>query len=284
MSVSPSKESEDVFSGCKSLTEIAIPSGVASIGEMAFYECEGLCKVSFGEGEPSLGSIGSDAFYNCGSLAQFDFPSTLQRIGESAFSRTALTAASLPDALTQIGGQAFSGCRNLSVASFANPNTVLAQNALPSASEAKGLTIYSEPNGSVAQYAHENGIRESRAFPCLLGERQFRLKSLTSEESGVTLHEGSDYELSLSENYIDAGDVTAVFTGKGAYQGNVAYEYTIEPKSLSDNDVSVTVEDMECTGEQLKPQPVISYAGKAAPPECYAVTYDRNVEVGVGGA
>lgn len=64
MSVSPSKESEDVFSGCKSLTEIAIPSGVASIGEMAFYECEGLCKVSFGEGEPSLDSIESDAFYN----------------------------------------------------------------------------------------------------------------------------------------------------------------------------------------------------------------------------
>lgn len=73
MSVSPSKESEDVFSGCKSLTEIAIPSGVASIGEMAFYECEGLSRSVSGKGSLPWTALGAMHFIIAAALLNLIF-------------------------------------------------------------------------------------------------------------------------------------------------------------------------------------------------------------------
>ena len=47
------------------MTSITIPDSVEYIGNLAFYDCRGLCSVSFGEG---LKSIGAFAFENCDGL------------------------------------------------------------------------------------------------------------------------------------------------------------------------------------------------------------------------
>lgn len=368
---------EGAFYCCKSLAQFTFPSTVKSIGAQAFYGTA-LTAISLPD---AVTQIGQSAFFNCRSLASVSFGknSVLNSIGEQAFYKcSVLSSLSFPASLSQIGSEAFSYCENLGVVSFGNPNTVLGQDALPSDSEEKKLTIYSEPNGSVEQYARENGIRFNRfmknmvlesmpdkteymygdsfntagmalrveyvsdaeptsevlsaseieksavitgfdsnhpgkqtitvsyggktvsfeiyvyynmanvevsadnSYLTYTGDPVLPEFTLISEESEITLHEDSDYEISLSENHVDAGKVTATFTGKGSYKGKVSHEYTIQPKSLSDNDISVKVEDMEYTGEQRKPQPVISYAGKEVSSKNYTVTYGNNVEVGTG--
>ena len=78
-----------VFSGCKTLTNIAIPSGTTSIGEWAFSECESLTNVGI---PSSVTSIGETAFFKCEGLTNVRIPSSVTSIGEDAFAdTTALT-------------------------------------------------------------------------------------------------------------------------------------------------------------------------------------------------
>ena len=64
------------------LTEYAIPKGVTSIGDYAFYGCPSLASVTIGSG---VTSIGYDAFADCTSLASVTIGSGVTSIGFSAF-------------------------------------------------------------------------------------------------------------------------------------------------------------------------------------------------------
>lgn len=75
---------EGAFYGCKSLSEIIIPSGVTSIGDNAFMSCSGLKTVTFGDNS-QLESIGSSAFFGCINLTSIEIPSGVQSIGNYAF-------------------------------------------------------------------------------------------------------------------------------------------------------------------------------------------------------
>lgn len=67
--------------------EISIPKKigdhyVTAIGDLAFYNCTSITKVTL----PSyLTSIGDSAFYNCTGLASISLPSLVESIGASAF-------------------------------------------------------------------------------------------------------------------------------------------------------------------------------------------------------
>lgn len=56
--------------------EIILPDGMEEIGDLAFYQCRSLEKISVGE---KLSKIGSDAFMNCGKLQEFIFRSSPKR-------------------------------------------------------------------------------------------------------------------------------------------------------------------------------------------------------------
>ena len=71
--------------GCKNT---AIPNSVTSIGESAFYYCDGLTSIEIPNG---VTSIGYQAFYGCDGL----------------------TSVTIPNSVTSIGGWAFYGCKNL---------------------------------------------------------------------------------------------------------------------------------------------------------------------------
>ncbi len=70
-----------VFSGCKNLTEVEVPSNVIRIGDGCFWNCTNLKKVTLHDG---LQSIGEAAFLGCESLKELSIPGTVVRLGNES--------------------------------------------------------------------------------------------------------------------------------------------------------------------------------------------------------
>ncbi|GHT40452.1 hypothetical protein FACS189437_06060 [Bacteroidia bacterium] len=98
----------------KGITNFTIPATMTEIPNDLFRNCINLTSVTV---LSDLTKIGSYAFYNC-PISSFVFPSTLQEIGQYAFSTTKLTSVALTNnvALTTIGTNAFSNNSDLKTA------------------------------------------------------------------------------------------------------------------------------------------------------------------------
>ena len=84
---------------------------VTSIGRYAFSQCSNLSSVVI---PSSVTSIENNAFYGCRSLASVDIPSSVTSIGESAFEDcSSLSSVVIPSSVTSIGIKAFKGCSSL---------------------------------------------------------------------------------------------------------------------------------------------------------------------------
>jgi len=92
---------------CASLTSVTIPAGVTSIGGGAFNQCSSLTNVTIPAG---VTSIGDQTFYFCTSLASVTIPNSITSIGERAFAGTSLAGISIPAGVKTIGNYAFYGC------------------------------------------------------------------------------------------------------------------------------------------------------------------------------
>ena len=82
-----------VFNNNSGLTNITIPAGVKSIGEMAF-DGAGLQSITIADG---VESIGKQAFGNCTALTVINIPDSVQSVGAETFKNcTALQSVELP--------------------------------------------------------------------------------------------------------------------------------------------------------------------------------------------
>ena len=81
----------------KTDTSFVVPNTVTTIGDSAFYDCDGLTSVTIPD---AVTTIGDHAFYDCYKL----------------------TSVTIGDSVTTIGKYAFSSCYDLTSALFANPN------------------------------------------------------------------------------------------------------------------------------------------------------------------
>lgn len=99
-------------------TDLVIPNDMTSIGDYAFYNCDGLTSVTIGN---SVTIIGSSAFYDCSRLAEITIPNSVTSIGDDAFSWcTGLTSVTIPDSVTSIGRYAFYYCSGLASVTIGN--------------------------------------------------------------------------------------------------------------------------------------------------------------------
>ena len=95
------------FYGCENLKSISIPASVTDIGSYAFAECTSLRSV----GMSGATVIGSSAFQQCESLSSISLPSSLAMIGTQAFYRCeSLTTVNVPSSVTSMGASVFAYC------------------------------------------------------------------------------------------------------------------------------------------------------------------------------
>ena len=95
---------------------------------------------------------------------------------------------------------------------------------------------------------------------------------------GRTLKNGTDFTVSYKNN-TEPGTATLSVTGKGNYSGSVAKTFKITARAI--NDVEVTVPDTVFTGEQVKPDVVVSYGSyQFINNSDYTLSFKDNVNIG----
>ena len=120
------------FGGCTALEQVEIPGSVETLDYQAFFR-SGLTSVVIPDSVKTIGGscfdstplrsavigngmeeIGWGAFRYCGELTTVDLGTSVQYIGNSAFSDcTKLQAIVIPDSVTYMGYSAFFGCTSL---------------------------------------------------------------------------------------------------------------------------------------------------------------------------
>ena len=103
---------EDAFYGCEGIEISFDPRAVLSeIGAGAFFGCDALGAIRLGEG---LSRIASDTFFGCSSLKEIVLPKSLALLEDNAFADcTKLITVTFHETLTEIGDSAFKDCDSL---------------------------------------------------------------------------------------------------------------------------------------------------------------------------
>ena len=148
------------FVGCSGLTSITIPNSVTSIGYHAFRDCIGLTSITIPN---SVTNISNRVFYGCIGLTsitvssgntKYDSRNNCNAIIETS-SNTLITGCkntNIPNSVTSIGEDAFSGCSGLTSITIPNSVTSIGNDAF---AECSGLTSIMIPNSvtSIGNYA-----------------------------------------------------------------------------------------------------------------------------------
>ena len=127
------------FYNCNFLTSITLPDGLTGIGEQAFGSCKSLVNIVIPD---SVSTIGDWAFTECCSLMSVVLPDSLTSIGKETFSWCeSLTSISLPDSVTSIGYRAFIGCDSLAGITFPSSLTSIDGLAFYNCSSLTSVTL-----------------------------------------------------------------------------------------------------------------------------------------------
>ncbi|MBQ8724696.1 MAG: leucine-rich repeat protein, partial [Oscillospiraceae bacterium] len=212
----------NAFNNQYNISEIALPDGLISIGETAFYntgltsvtipgsveniEKEAFWRASSLEAlvvESGVGSIGKGAFSECSALTSVTLGDGLESIGESAFRDCEkLTTIHIPEGVTEIPEYAFAYCPLLKTVTIADSVTSIAEHAFTDSAVTydtlaqlkyadKWLLGYNSNNSSDTEVTVKDGTVGLAAYS--LGN----LQKLTS----LTLPEGLKY---IGENAISS--------------------------------------------------------------------------------
>lgn len=95
--------SSSAFQGCKKISNVTIPEGITAIGEYAFSECTSLKSIEL---PTTINELSISAFENAG-LTSINIPTGITDIPASAFAGCKLTSITLPEGLHTIQTEAF---------------------------------------------------------------------------------------------------------------------------------------------------------------------------------
>ncbi len=95
--------SSSAFQGCNKISNVTIPEGITAIGEYAFSECTSLKSIEL---PTTINELSISAFENAG-LTSINIPTGITDIPASAFAGCKLTSITLPEGLHTIQTEAF---------------------------------------------------------------------------------------------------------------------------------------------------------------------------------
>lgn len=200
-------------------------SGVTTMGEYAFYNCDKLTGVELGnmtaiEGNEEIpNKIPNNAFNNSG-LQTVTIPDGIQHIGDGAFGHTSLSKVEdlvLPDGLKTIGDNAFvvtmgSGDTSVGITSLTIPSSVesIGDNAFSGRRKLAEVTVEddNEPGTTLTLGNAAFGFNESSAFS--------EWGSITDDRTG------QKYEGTMGTKFYLPADLTEKFiNGTNCYTGDI---------------------------------------------------------------
>ncbi len=128
------------FGRCLNLTTIDIPNTVSEIGDRVFEQCDNLATINMSNNIVNLGAT----FQNCTGLKNIIIPNGVTSIGNNAFTGcSSLSSIDIPNSVTSIGNNAFTGCLKLTTVNV--PNSVTEINGM--FTECSGIVHITLPNG-----------------------------------------------------------------------------------------------------------------------------------------
>jgi len=101
------------------ITSISLPSGLTSIGNNAFCNCEQISEIQIPQ---TVKIIGESAFYSCYSLTYVSIPASVDTIGSYAFCNCRLNNVDIAEGVQVILGGVFASCNYLT--SITLPSTI----------------------------------------------------------------------------------------------------------------------------------------------------------------
>lgn len=184
---------EGAFYKCTGLSSITIPGGVTSIGEDAFYGCSGLTNIYYtgdiagwcgisGLGNLMSYGLSSRTLYIGGNKVEGELiiPDSVTSIGSDAFSGCkGLSSIVIPDSVTSIGSSVFSGCTGLTSIVIPDSVTCIGNSAFSGCSSLESIAIpfvgakagltssstYQYPFGYIfGTYAYTGGVKTTQCY------------------------------------------------------------------------------------------------------------------------
>ena len=156
-----------------------------------------------------------------------------------------------------------------------------------SSTKSTTFTIEKKPDGSSGNTGSGGSTEPtktsiSNATVSGIANQTYTGKALTPKPTVkvgmVTLREGTDYNLSYSNN-TNAGTASVTVTGKGNYTGAITKTFTIAKRSISGATVSVATQTY--TGKVLTPKPTVKVGATTLKEGTdYTLSYTSNVNVG----
>ncbi|MCR5185840.1 MAG: hypothetical protein K6D97_01830 [Clostridia bacterium] len=103
-------------------------------------------------------------------------------------------------------------------------------------------------------------------------------------KNGNQLEKGVDYEVAYENNIDVSNNATIVITGINNYYGNANGTFSINPCTITSNNVSLEYTRVRYTGEYKEPATYVYINGHAMPSSEYTTSYNNNLEIGTAEA
>ena len=170
---------------------VVLHETLQTIGSSAF-KSSGFASVEIPD---SVTSIGYYAFFNCNKLKSVGFGQNLRTIEDGAFSLTPLENASLPASLESIGDDAFDSLKNY--VRIENPGTVLGNGFISSHSN---ITVYGHSGSTAEKYVNDAKTRlgDSCGLTFKSIDAFVKVTKITLDKTELALKQREIYNLNVT--------------------------------------------------------------------------------------